>query len=78
MFEQLNDQLLVNSLDRYRCEFFQITKNHGPKIHPQGVIWVPINRSLVKKRNDDLAVQCSIKMSMDNPTKVLLTKEKRS
>ena len=43
MFEQLNDQLVVNSkqsltlsLDRSWCEFFKIIKNHGPKNPPTG------------------------------------------
>ena len=36
MFEQLNDQLLVNSLDRSWCEFSKIIKNCGPKNPPPG------------------------------------------
>ena len=39
------------SLDK----FFKIIKKHGPKNPPRGVIWV---WSLVRKRNDNLAVQC--------------------
>ena len=37
------EQLLVKfdpSLDRSKPEFFKNIKNHGPKIHPRGVIWV--------------------------------------
>jgi hypothetical protein len=50
-----------SSLDRSCCEFFKIIKNHGPKNPPPdcnlGPKFSASGWSLVRKKNDDLAVQ---------------------
>ena len=62
-FEQLNDQLLVNSKLSLTPHWidpnlnFKITKKYGPKYPPQGVIWVPNIRPKFDDSNLALALR---------------------
>ena len=64
MFEEVNDQLLVNSklgLTPHWIDHnlnFLMEKNYGPKNPPRGVIWVPS----IRPKFDDSNLACVLRV----------------